>query len=460
MKILKKILLSACAVAMSTAFFSCEKEENGVNPGDAENPNAGVEVPATPAEQKTFIENTAKQVNDLLKPEDQADLVNFLIAFSEEFGDFFDGEDISDYDYAHPRKSRLAKEMKSMLVSLNKADFMGVTRSIRNVTYQIADFTGIYQPDMDTKTWIKTGESSSVIYRCKVNGKDAEISVVPADGEYSENFTGWDYDWGYDENGNWYDEEYEVKYTVKVPRNVKFDMVYAGKSLANATVVSDYTKAKSATATVAANIANLTVNSSANLTNSDCVASYTVSMGGTNIIDGEAKLTGNHLCDLEYVQNLYGEEDDEDWYDEDDDYVDPAWAMFSTGAFNANILGRMFVKASNDNLADLFKTAGNVDDEEEGDVKSLVNYLNSNINTAFYLGGATEPTGNFTWRAKKYTENWGGGYSYSYWSTEPMLTFKDGTTYSFEEYFSEKNFGDIVSMYESLVKTYKSFFKF
>lgn len=459
MKILKKFFVYSCAVAMSAALFSCEKDENGENPGDADNPNTGVEVPATPAEQKAFIEKTAQQLNDLLKPEDQAELVNFLNAFAEEYGDFFDDEDMyAGYDYAKPRKSKLSKEMKSMLVSLNKADWMGVTRSIRNVTYQIADFTGIFQPDMDSRTWIKTGESSSVIYRCKVQGKDAEISVVPSGGEYSDSFTGWDYDWGYDENGNWYDEEYEVKYTVKVPRNVKFDMVYGGKSLANGIVVSDYDKAKSAKANVNANIANIKVIADATLDNSKCDATYSVEIGGTNVVTGSAQLTGNHLCDLEYINNLYADEDDDDW--DDDEYVDPAWSMFSTGAFNANILGRMFVKASNNNLSDLMKTAGNADDENESEMKTLATYLNNNIVSAFYLGGAAEPTGNITWRAKKYTYNWGGDYNYTYWSTEPMLTFKDGTTYSFEEYFSEKNFGDIVKMYESLVNTYKSFFRF
>lgn len=448
MKILRKILVCSCVLAMGTIMFSCDKDknENGDNPGNVPNPNVGMETPTTPTEQKKFIENTAKEFKDLCKPADQSELVNFLMDFADEFEDF----DFEDMDYA-PRNSNVGKEMGQMLKSIRKSDWFGVTRSIQNVSYSVADFTGIFEPDYKNKCWKKTADSSNIIYRCKVNGKDAEISAVLTGGEYSESFITWDYDYNYN-TGRY--EDIEIRNTVRVPRNVKFSLVYNSKTLAEGTVVTDYVKGSSAVADVNVTLANLNVVSSANLNNSECKANYRVKIGGQVILNGEAVLTGNHLCDLDYIQNLY--DDDDNYFD--DDYDDPAWGLFSTGGFNANILNRMYIAGSCNDIASLLKVCGNADDESESEMKNMVNYINSNVKADFYLGGATEPTGKFTWRLNKYSYNW--GYTYTYWEAEPLVSFSDGTTYSFEQYFSEDNFEDVVEMYESLVKTYKSFFKF
>jgi hypothetical protein len=47
------------------------------------------------------------------------------------------------------------------------------------------------------------------------------------------------------------------------------------------------------------------------------------------------------------------------------------------------------------------------------------------------------------------------GYSYSYWTYEPILNFFDGSTYStFEAFFNDTDFKALIDLFEDLVDDY------
>ena len=45
--------------------------------------------------------------------------------------------------------------------------------------------------------------------------------------------------------------------------------------------------------------------------------------------------------------------------------------------------------------------------------------------------------------------------SYKYWYTDPAVYFNDGTSYSFENYFNEKDFRSVIDVFNDIIRGYE-----
>ena len=50
----------------------------------------------------------------------------------------------------------------------------------------------------------------------------------------------------------------------------------------------------------------------------------------------------------------------------------------------------------------------------------------------------------------------GSGYEYGEWSTQPVLNFEDGTTYTFEQYFTQTRFRSLIAAFEQLGERFEN----
>ena len=62
-----------------------------------------------------------------------------------------------------------------------------------------------------------------------------------------------------------------------------------------------------------------------------------------------------------------------------------------------------------------------------------------------------------TWQSVLYDySSPGSGYEYGEWSTQPVLNFEDGTTYTFEQYFTQTRFRSLIAAFEQLSERFEN----
>ncbi len=441
-------LSAAAAVIAALGMTACDSnDDNGGGNIETNNPNTG-ETPTTPVEEKKYIENTAVELKKVLNPQDQADFLNFCKDFSREFDGFINDD---DYDYPY---DYMARGVRDLGMSLRKGDLLGMTRAMQEISYSFSDIAGVYEPDFEEEEWVRTGDSKNLEYRFKVNGQNCSLTVAPSGGEWSASGEGW-----IEEDEYPYDE---VKALIKVavPRNVTLKLTQGSKTLMSGKVVSDYNQGgKTASCDVDATVANITLKAEADLNNTRCVAHAVATVGGTQVLEANGVLNGHDMCDFDRLMMIANGPD----HDVDDD--SEAWitspynihSLFKDGTANTNIMRRMFVSGTCDNMAHLAYTFDNFEDENQGLAQTQVAYINDHIKAQFFLGGAKEPSGNIVWQLMKDVDEWNP--QYTYWYAEPVLKFNsDGSTYTFEQYFNEDDFASTISVFTSIADLYEAFF--
>jgi len=144
------------------------------------------------------------------------------------------------------------------------------------------------------------------------------------------------------------------------------------------------------------------------------------------------------------------------WYYMDEDEVeDVLMSTTATAAFSLDVLGEVQLKGK---IMDVHKLIDDMNDaydndKDEARFKRAIANVNERYEANIYYNGGTykqawmslEP-----FEEKEYWSSIGGssGEYDSYWDCEPVLKFADGTSYSFEIYFTRKNFKDLVDALE------------
>lgn len=455
MKIFSKFAFVAVALAALSLTGCSNDDEKGGAGVNTDNPNKG-ETPTTPIEEKKYIENTAVELQKLLKPEDQAAFLNFCRDFEEEFSGFID-----DDNYPYDPGYYSSKGIIDLGRSLKKGDLIGMTRAMQEISYGFKDIAGVYEPDFNLDEWVKTKDSKNIEFLFKVKGMNSSLTIVPSGGEWTAQAQGW-----YEEDEYPYDE-YKVLYKIVVPRNVTVTLKNGSTVLMSGTVVSNYNQGgHTANCSVDATVTNITLKATANLTDTRCTANAVASIGGQQILEANGVLNGHDMCNFDRLMQIAtGPDYDDDGYYPDTD--EEAWiispynihTLFSNGSANVNILHRMFVVGTCDDMSRLAFTFSNFDDEDQQEAQKQVDYINQHIKAQFFLGGAQSPSGDFIWKLSKEEENYGWGYSYYYWYLEPVMKFNsDGSTYSFEDYFNKRDFASTIDVFTSIVNLYEAFF--
>lgn len=446
----KAFILSAC-IAVVSSLASCSDDNNGddTTPSN-DNPNK-CETPVTPEEQKAFVEQTAIELKKALKPEDQADFVNFCTAFANEFSSF------NDDDYDEPYY--VNRGIRHLGEAMRHGNAFGVTRAMQEISYGFSDITGIYEPDFDNDEWVRTGKSDKVEFRFTVNGQKSTLTITGNGGTWSGQGEGYTYD-----DDDYYDENpIPVLYKLTVPKNVKITLVHGTKTLAEATVKTNYDqKDHKATADVNATVANINFKSTADVNDSRALGQVVVSVGGTEIANVNGQLNGHDLCNFDRLLEIWEASENDDYDDEDSSWINNSnniHNLFTNATASVNLLRRMYFTGKCDSMSRLAYIFSNWYDVEEDKAaaQQQLGVINEHILSQFYLGGSKEPTGDIVWTLSKETDD---AYDdYTYWYAEPVLKFRsDNTTYRFSEYFNESS--STLEVLAGIADMYKAFFGF
>ena len=95
-------------------------------------------------------------------------------------------------------------------------------------------------------------------------------------------------------------------------------------------------------------------------------------------------------------------------------------------------------------------------DGDESMFKLFVENANKQVDAKLYLEGATSPAAK-VYLAPYLAEEYG---PYKYWDYEYRLEFTDGSKYSYEDYFNEKQFKTVSDKINSLIDDFKDLFNF
>ena len=141
-----------------------------------------------------------------------------------------------------------------------------------------------------------------------------------------------------------------------------------------------------------------------------------------------------------------------DWYDMDDDEIEDALTNSNaqSGIFALDFLGKVQVKGTIKDLHGLIDDMDDADDNQENEAayKRAIGRANTRYEAFVYYNGGNfkqawlslEPFKDYEWST--------GGQTYVEWGAEPIINFANGASYSFEEYFTEDAFKDLIDAFE------------
>ena len=455
-----RLIFAASAFAVLTlGLGSCSDDEPGKNDNGGINdvPGEVVDGMLTPDQSKEYIQKTADLLYDRLSTTHQQEILDFSKNFVAEYGDYelpsnFMGDDEENSSYVRPFNP--AKAMVGVEKALRTGDYVGMTRAIETMTFRFSDYAGIYEPSSYDEEWVKKGTGNGdVVFRCTVNGKSAELKAVRGGSMWTGRFQWTDtWDYGWDSGSDTYD------YTPEVPTEITLTLTYGGQELMRGVVKSDLSQsAKTARVETTVSSKNLNVKATVNITNTSIEENATVNVVGDDVLVTRAHVDGNNLCDFDKLRSLFTSENVENIVDN----------YFTSGKVSVTLMNRIRVEGSAKDLSLIVKAMDFDDDFDKNDsaqekeVRRLCTnaceLVNQKIVANVYFTGSNKIQAIVKLRPFKNVDDYS---SYGYWECMPAIEFEvDGTSYYFDEYFNNKNFGNLSTQFENLFDRYAAFFE-
>lgn len=377
---------------------------------------------------KLYLEQTANEFLNRFRASDQAAVITMANEFVNDYGDLDFPEKFTDLAPANPALAM----MKNIAISLSSKT-LGISRAYDNYFYAFSDFTGVYEPGR--YMWNRVADSDAIIFRyTNRSGEPCTIQAVASGGT-------WDGSIKIDGD----------TYKATVPKVIDITVTKGSAVMLSAQINLNYSKNSHLTVDVVTKAANLEVKETVNANNSIVTSNTQLIVSGSCILTANANVTGSRLCDQDYIQTLIEQEDGE-----------TLCKMFTQGTATSDVLGRVQVKGSISNLFDIIEACDfdgydYFNSNAENDAKNAARVLNNNLKSSFYYNGTSNVRGSLSFQAYiSYISSWSGSKE---WGIEPLLVFKDGTKYSFEDYFGEGRFGNVESSFENIIDTYKALWK-
>lgn len=345
MKFKRIFSLLAVAGLLTVGFSACgdddpepgtgnEGGDPSVGPGEVD---PSVNKPLSSTDAGNYLDETAVEVANLFKPEDQKEVVDVFNNYAEKYAEYEFDED--DFNFEVGGKSMLTVMAKSMVKGM-AGDVASLSRAanafVTNYNVSFDMIKGIYTPDSRTETWRRDPNSSDVIFRFG----SIEVKVQVSGGNWDLNFVteDWDYDYNYETN-NYEEIVYEDHYNVTVPKNIVVTVTESGKELVHSTIESNLDRnGKNFRIKTNMRAANLTLDAVIEGNNSRVTESQSLLVSGTRVVASTATVNGSNMCDEEYLSELF-EDDIEDSQARIDN-------TFRDGSAMINIADRVQVKAT------------------------------------------------------------------------------------------------------------------
>lgn len=466
--------ISAFVVASVFTMSSCGGGDKGSGitpePDNPVRPNEPTKNEAlSPSEQKERMEKIAKEVLGMTQASDfksYSDLANYIY------------DTYNEDDYNWDGVSRWAENCWDATCTatgnkytVNSGDYGKYVYSDYKALILASNFTGHFKAsggkwirsDADDLQFSFSGKNGeNCVLKLETNGNITKAYVANW-----EEYKGYDYDSGYDANGNYYykwtDYFNRVQGIVGVPENIVVTFTQGGKELVKTSInikLSGLTGEEFDISKGGIIIsADIVLSNGYSINTSQInyagnsklsVASTTVKKNGTDIVTVamSGDISGLPSCN---VSAFSKENFDIDKYNTDD-------ATAKNAFVKVDVLGKMQIQGIVSNVRKYCDMLVKADEnyENERNFKSYIDQANglADVNI-FYDNTATKQASVFMeafvgdeWNGKKY------------WEFEPILKFYDGSSNSpFGTYFNERDFKSVISIYKDILAEFSDLFE-
>lgn len=431
MKKLFYVIACACIV-----FASCIREGNGENGPVIVNPDdiivKGKQV-LDPDTQKAKLEQVGIKFLNLFPATEYQELMEIGEVFASHIGKYFDSD---DYDW-----SELEDATEDMVDDFYKEDQKSETKWEYTYTIFLSNCKGTVTLGKRAAEFAKSDETKLVIE--DVDGEDWEATLVSKNTEKV--FLGeWVNTWmrGYYDEDAWEYKEVEMEdiynVTVEIPSSLTFSVKRNGASFAEVTTSFDY---KISSEGLDYNNDKIGVSVKATIDDLEVEVKKAYADAATGDVEWGVYVRKDEM--FLFSQSLSANADYE-IEEEDGEIVDGEVNGASLNA-EINILGELQLKGSCaelDKLVEIFNEEVESERECERAAERASELLD--LNVYYDCTSAVQATIDFE-------PIYDDGY---YWF-EPVIVFEDGSRYLFEKYFKERDFEDIIEVFEDLVLDYE-----
>ena len=429
---------------LAFVFVACDKKKMEEEFGEVSNPEKK-ELSAT--EQKQKLQNVAEELIGVFNTNDQKDVIelaDYLVYKYEKY----DWDEVFDF-YAD--KFDYVRSAVEGVKALSRGE---VSANASSKVYRFSRFTGVFKANDETRSWEYEGDSENIVLLFKnEEGVECRAEIVA---------TGTEYTFEYEDD---YDSDYD--FTVEIPSVISFSLKEGGVEHIFYQTTLAIEASSSLKETTSVRFANINLSSEVNATKNNVNGSVLVKYGDKTIFEASASAPNCKLKDKTDALEW------DDWFEM---YGDALWNEDATVKYgnlvgNANIMGQVQVKvavsdiASYEEAADkLYEKYENYDEAECSHERYYNTYeynkeysdlLNSYFTCVIYYSSTVEQAKMrfepYIWSDYCYS----GEHSANMYDWTSVLYFpKDDTSYSFDDYFTEKAFSGVIDLAEELVNKY------
>lgn len=450
------LLAASLSLGMTASgLSSCgddDPTEDVVPPGnndeknDDDDSNDGPNTPVAPddklnsTEQKQKLESVANDFMAEVQANNFTSLKNLTEYCTNHYldNDDFDNDVVNDWFEA-------ALDASSDQVSSKKEDHGGwiESRKLYNRVIALSNFTGHFTAQKDS--W-KKEKANNLKFTFTDQDRQLCNITVTSSGKTKKAYVGttedWDSFWD-QENNKWYDYIDEYDEYIMVPEHITVTLTQGNTTLVETVVNIDHSAFTGPEINLMEDgLVTDVVSKVADFTWEVQRAEYSAN-------NNKASITGSMKKGNKTLATFNAQTDD--LTTSNDTIYNAGRATFTLDLMG----GQMQIVAKCQNAkayADLLERADDNDDNETL-FKSYINQANELTDIAvFYDNGKTRQA-SMKLMPFKEESYWS---SDSWWYSEPVIVFDDGSTYStFNAYFNEKDFRSVIDTFESLMRGYE-----
>ena len=431
------IILTSLAVLSLVLTTGCGKDKPDLDPDDVVNPE---NKELTAEEQKEKLLDVATEFIEVFNTADQKDAVeifdwivyNYMDYSWDGVEDYYDG--VLDIISTAARSARM----------LSEGYF---TTNAGLEIYDFPKFTGIFEANDRTEAWEYVGESDNITLRCKDrNGNPAEV-VLTASGEEMEfEYEYWDYD------------DVRHPFTAVIPSNISLSVKADGTEYIKFDFDFDAQKSSHVKINTEVKITNIVYYLAVSVEKTNVSTECTLKYGDRTLLAVSAAAPSCVLMDK--GENMDWDEWLENYYDAFE--LGDSDIEFGNLMATANILSQVQIKAESGDPSYIYNRILDLNEEYENEYGygyydtreynlEYSDLINDNMNISLYYSSDVK-------QAEIRTDVTNDEY---YYYVSPVVYFpKDGTSYAFDEYFTESAFGSIIQLTEDLVNKYISLLRY
>ena len=388
--------------------------------GDDEGGGGSDGYKLTPAENKARLEQTGTSLLSKISADDHKKLVEAI----DEFNYLADEYSLEIIEKSHVSQVLSSIRKICVLPAVGVInDFTGADADI----YKATDYYGIYTFDNTRKQWKYTEANDKLQFSFPCNGQQVVITLA----------------------GSSIGTEVEVDdYTrVIVPEKMDATIKMGSEELMKMNIQSKINNnAKTAQTAVILISGAYQWNANVNISNQNANSEASMLKSGETLISGSANITGNDM-----VSGLEN--------DVDNIADNVRTATFQAQALDVIVSGNCSaINTLNSKINDLDNS--NLSDETLEYNQKLAELYNKYVKMEMRYSNSDNVIANIQVQPYLEYEYSYGNYEYKYYDIEPIIVFAvDNSRYSFEDYFDETSFSDLIKSAEDLYNKYESFVK-